>query len=105
MPKPRKTKETVLDTQNLTTLYVNQAQFTMSYHELRIYFSEVFPKKITFGVADVPTENIAMPKVSIVMTPEFGKALLGALKNSVDKYENMYDRLREKPEEEPHRTK
>lgn len=98
MPEQQKTKPIVLDTQDVQTIYVNQANFTVSFHDFRIYLSESYPKHITPGVSGVPAEMAVSSKISLVMSPEFGKALSDALKTSVEKYEAQFGKLRKKPD-------
>ncbi len=101
MTEQKKIQPGSIETHDIPTIYVNHAQLTMSYHELRIYLSEASPKKITLGNAKIPTETSIIPKASILMTPEFGKALLDAIKSSVDQYETQFGQIRKKPNERP----
>lgn len=104
MPEEKPAKTIIFDTHDIPTIYVNQAQLTMSYHELRIYLSETGPKQIILGKSKMPTEAKITPKLSLVMTPEFGKALLDALNNTVGQYEAQFGQLRKKPTEESNKT-
>lgn len=97
MAELQKTKPIVLDTQDVQTIYVNQANFTVSFHDFRIYLSESYPKRIIPGIGGVPAEMAVSSKISLVMSPEFGKAFSDALTTSLDKYEAQFGKLRKKP--------
>ena len=89
----------VFETKDVPTLYSNHASPSISFNDLRIYFGEVAPKELaavqtTTAKRAAPTVT---PRLCVVMSPEFAKALAQSILTAVDKYENVFGSLRLAP--------
>lgn len=93
-----------VDTAGVPTLYVNQANVTLSFHDLRVYLSEVSPKSIeTSQPKDTFTSRqpSISPKLCLVLNPEFARGLHEAIATSLAKYEALFGPLRPNPQPPP----
>jgi hypothetical protein len=89
-------------TKEVPTLYCNHASPAISFHDIRVYLSEVFPKEMAALVLQDKTSSVAPeiePRLCLVLAPEFAKMLGQALLSSVEKYENVFGPLRPIPNE------
>jgi len=105
MTEQKKGQLPALEAREFPIAYVNHANVTVSFNDFRIYLSEASPRSITPGTSEMPAEALITPRISLVMSPEFGKALYEALKTSVDRYEVQFGQLRKIPDDETAKTK
>jgi hypothetical protein len=88
----------LLETQGIPSLYANHANVTISFHDIRVYFSEVTPKVVdTRPTPGMPSEPLVNPRASFVFTPEFAKLLGDSLLAAVAQYVERFGTLRPNP--------
>jgi Protein of unknown function (DUF3467) len=87
------------ETKDIPTFYANHASPAMSFNDIRVYFSEVVPKEMTAAqtVTAVRSQPTIRPKICVVVSPEFAKALSESLKVAVGKYESVFGPMRTPP--------
>jgi hypothetical protein len=87
------------ETKDIPTFYANHASPAMSFNDIRVYFSEVVPKVITAAQTINATRSLPTirPKICVVLSPEFAKALADSLKVAVSKYESVFGQMRTPP--------
>jgi hypothetical protein len=92
----------VFDTKDIPTLYINHASPSLSYNDIRIYLGEVGPKQMAAVVTSQAkrTEASITPRVCVIVSPEFAKALGESLQAAVQKYESVFGPLRSAPSQE-----
>ena len=80
----------------MPTIYCNHANPSLSFHDVRIYLGEVMPKQLNVVVSEKLTqpESTIEPRICVVVSPEFAKALGHTLLGAVEKYENVFGPLR-----------
>jgi hypothetical protein len=92
----------VFESKDVPTVYCNHASPSISFHDLRIYFGEVAPRELpalqTTGATRA--EPRITPRLCVVVSPEFAKALGQAILTAVEKYENVFGPLRISPTED-----
>jgi uncharacterized protein DUF3467 len=92
----------VFETKDVPTVYCNHASPSISFNDLRIYFAEVAPKELaalqtTTAKRAAPTVT---PRLCVVVSPEFAKALAQSILTAVEKFENLFGPLRTPPTQE-----
>ncbi|HVS87695.1 MAG TPA: DUF3467 domain-containing protein [Candidatus Acidoferrum sp.] len=92
----------VFQTKDVPTLYCNHASPSISFNDLRIYFAEVAPKELAAVQSTTAkrAEPTVTPRICVVVSPEFAKALAQSILTAVDKYENLFGPLRPSPTQE-----
>ena len=90
------------DTKEVPTLYSNHASPSISFNDIRIYFGEIFPKYLNAETLPAVTriEPTIVPRLCVVVTPEFAKSLVDALSKAVEKYEEVFGPTRPQPSQE-----
>jgi hypothetical protein len=96
-----KSNEVWYETEGVPTLYCNVANVTVSFSDLRLYLSEVSPKRVlvnpessSTGALNTKAEALVAPKLSVVLNPEFAKSVGNAILAAVAKYESVFGPLR-----------
>ena len=86
-------------TKDVPVLYVNIASPTISFNDIRIYLGEVGPKEVAVVPPTTATRNepAVEPRLCLVLSPEFAKALGQAVLQAVEKYEGIFGPLRVAP--------
>ncbi len=87
------------ETKGIPVLYANQANPSISFNDIRIYFSDVSPKEVSVATPKevgriAPTVD---PKLCVVISPEFAKSLGETLIKTIEKYEHVFGPLRPQP--------
>jgi hypothetical protein len=75
---------------NFVKLYANSARVETTFWDMKIFFGEIV---ITTGAKPYLEES-----VSVAMSPQHAKALLGVLSQNVSQYESMFGKLPSPPE-------
>jgi hypothetical protein len=93
--------EVSFETGGVPTLYCNHANPSVSFNDIRVYLSEVTPRKIA---ALVPAKPVSLPpevnpRLCVVFSPEFAKGLAESLLKAVEKYEELFGPLRPQPDQ------
>lgn len=105
--EPEKQPNVVLS-EGFPVTYANSASVTTSFHDVRVYFSDVFPKELVtdqhLGPLKVK-ESLFSPRICIAMSPEFAKAVRDALDRTLSQYEAQFGALRPSPQPQPTLTK
>jgi hypothetical protein len=92
--------KTTFETKGIPTAYCNQASVALSYNEIRIYLFETTPSEL---VVDQSSTELLQKKphyeskISLVFSPEFGRALAKAIAGAVEQYEGAFGPLRPEP--------
>ena len=90
----------MVKTEGIPTMYVNLASLSMSYNDLRVYLMEASPKEVnvvSVGKGTKATEANVQPKLCLVLTPEFARALRDSLSSTIASYESAFGQLRNAP--------
>jgi hypothetical protein len=90
----------LIQTAGIPTLYANLASLSMSNNDVRIYLMEVSPKEVNVvpsATGPRATEATVQPKLCVVVTPEFAKALRDSLTSTITNYEQSFGQLRTAP--------
>lgn len=103
MSAEQPTKSATLETAGTPTVYCNQAVFSLSYNDVRVYLLETSPSELVLNpsgnqLAEKPP-NIES-KFCLVLSPEFARSLAKALSDSVAQYEGVFGALRAEPSQE-----
>ena len=97
-PEPEQHAIGPVDTEGVPSVYCNQVALSMSFHDIRIYASEVTPKKLNINPAGLSAaEPVVHTRLSLVMNPEFAKTLLDSLATTIAQYESKFGPLRVNP--------
>jgi len=103
-----KQQPNVVLSENFPVTYANSASVTTSYHDIRVYFSDVFPKELVTDQHVGPVkvkESLFAPRICIAMSPEFAKAVRDALDRTLSQYEAQFGPLRTSPQTQPTQPK
>lgn len=76
---------------NVPNIYSNMVRITTSFFDIRFLFAE--------AIAVSDGKGVAVPHITIAMSPEHAKALAKVLINTIEKYEERFGEIREQPEE------
>jgi Protein of unknown function (DUF3467) len=92
----------IVPTKDVPTMYSNHVNPSLSFNDIRLYFSEVVPKELSAVTGPAPTRSVSSvePRLCVVISPEFAKALAQTLLGAVDKYESLFGPLRPQPSQE-----
>jgi hypothetical protein len=85
------------ETNGVPTVYCNQANFSLSFNDVRIYVSELSAGEIVINPSgDSVTQRPARidPKFCLVMSPEFARSFGNAITKAVEQYESIFGPLR-----------
>jgi hypothetical protein len=94
--------ENRLDTEGVPGVYANHASSSVSFSDIRLYFSEVGPKALLLkpaGLKEIRLEAAVHPKVCVILNPEFARAVRNALSEAIKRYEGKFGTLRIDPSE------
>jgi hypothetical protein len=89
-------------TEGVPTLYSNHASPSLSFNDIRIYFNELAPKELAAmqTTSAKSSEAVITPRLCVVVSPEFARALAQSLEVAVAKYESVFGPLRIAPTQE-----
>jgi uncharacterized protein DUF3467 len=88
----------VFETKGVPTVYANSASLSVSYYDIRVYFSELIPKTLSALTNDAAKSEVGVePKMCLVCSPELAKGLVRSLSTAIEKYEEAFGSLRAEP--------
>lgn len=92
-PTEEEVRERTTKASTFQTLYANQVRLAPSFYDIRVFFgqSSVTPKN----------EQTFEDHLAVVLSPECAKAFLNNLLLSVQKYEEVFGKIRDLPSPEP----
>lgn len=100
--------QTMVQSEGFPIAYANVANVAASFHDIRVFFAEVFPKELTAEVGAGPyrvRENIVAPRICVAMSPEFARAVRDALDQALIQYQEQFGSLRANPQSASSRNK